>query len=434
MVERKVHSIARSPEPPQALWARVRDFCAPWHPGVRAMRAERDGNGALVRAFEVQGEDTTYRERLTYFSDSDRAMAYTHVAGIAGCDAYDARLSVQPDDADGSILSMTAVMSAAPGRVDEMAEGTQAVFDTGLAALVASAGTPLPQTGAPDLPMAEISTRMIDDLPRLGLSVAGLNADGKADGTLCLFLHGIGGNRTNWHAQVATMGAMMPTAALDLQGYGDSTLGPQQSSVDDYCADILRVAEVLAADRLILVGLSYGAWIATSFAMRHPERLAGLVLTGGCTGMSEAGPDERDAFRISREVPMNEGQSPADFAPGVVKVIAGPNVSDAARAALLASMQAIPRETYRDALRCFTNPLERFDFSRLNLPILMMTGEHDVLAPPHEIKGVADRIWSSATPADVRFEMLHGAGHVCNLEAPEAFTGALREFAARIIA
>ena len=60
--------------------------------------------------------------------------------------------------------------------------------------------------------------------------------------------------------------------------------------MDGYCADILRVAKVLGARRLVLVGLSYGAWIATSFAMRHSDTLAGLVLSGGCTGMSEAGP------------------------------------------------------------------------------------------------------------------------------------------------
>jgi hypothetical protein len=48
------------------------------------------------------------------------------------------------------------------------------------------------------------------------------------------------------------------------------------------------------------------------------------VLSGGCTGMSEAGPDEREAFRVSREVPLNAGQVPADFAPAVVKVLAGP--------------------------------------------------------------------------------------------------------------
>lgn len=166
--------------------------------------------------------------------------------------------------------------------------------------------------------------------------------------------------------------------------------------------------------------------------MRYPDLLDGLVLSGGCTGMSEAGPDEREAFRISREVPLDAGQVPADFAPAVVKVLAGPNASDTVRQALLASMAAIPAATYRDALRCFTNPLERFDFSRLTMPVLMLTGEHDRLAPPSEIRGVAGRIWDQAPLPDVRFEVIADAGHVCNVEQPAAYNRALLGFLGRL--
>jgi pimeloyl-ACP methyl ester carboxylesterase len=190
--------------------------------------------------------------------------------------------------------------------------------------------------------------------------------------------------------------------------------------------------EGFGARRLVLVGLSYGAWIATSFAMRHGHLLDGLVLSGGCTGMSEAGPDEREAFRLSREVPLDAGQAPRDFAPAVVKVLAGPNASEATRAALLASMSAIPAATYRDALRCFTNPLERFDFSRITMPALLMTGDHDRLAPPHEIRGVAGRIWDAAPRPDVRFEVIADAGHLCNLEQPEAYNRHLLAFLRRL--
>jgi len=273
------------------------------------------------------------------------------------------------------------------------------------------------------VPVVATEQRLIDDLPRLALTTAG--GPGRR---LCLFLHGIGGNRDNWDQQVEVASGVMPAAALDLRGYGDSTLGPRQSTVDDYCDDILRVMQVMGAERLVLVGLSYGSWIATSFAMRHPHLLDGLVLSGGCTGMSEAGPDEREAFRISREVPMNAGQTPRDFAPAVVKVLAGPNASEDTRKRLYDSMAAIPTETYRDALVCFTNPLEKFDFGKLTMPVLMMTGEHDRLAPPAEIRSVAGRIWDNAPRPDVRFEVIADAGHVCNVEQPAAYNRPLLDF------
>ncbi len=423
MAREQVHVIGFAPGDPAQVWSIARDFCGQWHPAIDTMRAE---HGGLIRAFTVKGEDKLYRERLTYFSDTDQTLAYTHMQGIQGAERYDARLSVTAAEQGGSVITMTATIVAAPARAVAIAAGTKAVFDMGVAALATTAAVQ-PRLTALPAPVA-LETMMIDDLPRLALSVT----PGR-DGPLCLFLHGIGGGRSNWAAQLGVAGTIMRAAALDLRGYGDSTLGATQSTIDDYCADILRVRQVLGADKLVLVGLSYGSWIATSFAMRYPEMLAGLVLSGGCTGMSEAGPEEREAFRVSREVPLNAGQVPADFAPAVVKVLASPNASDAVRAALLASMAAIPAATYRDALMCFTNPLERFDFARLTMPVLMMTGQYDRLAPPSEIRAVAGRIFDQAPIPDVRFEVVEGAGHVCNVEAPEAYGRQLLDFLARVL-
>lgn len=408
---------------PSAVWAVLGDFTAAWHPLVAKIRAERGSGGALIRAFTVQGEVGTYREQLTYLSESDRILGYRHLEGIAGCDRYNARISVAGAEAGGSFVTWTAEVEASGARLRAICDGTRGVFEAGLAALPGKLGMTESAEALKTDPVGAKSI-FIDDLPRLALTVT----PDLGDGRLCLFLHGIGGGRVNWLPQLAAVGAVMRAAALDLRGYGESSLGPKQSTVDDYCADILRVCEVLGAKRLVLVGLSYGSWIATSFAMRHPEMLDGLVLSGGCTGMSEAGPEEREAFRVSREVPLNAGQVPVDFAPAVVKVLAGPSASEAVKQALFDSMAAIPAATYRDALVCFTNPLEQFDFAKLTMPVLMMTGEHDRLAPVPEIRGVAGRIWDAAPRPNVRFEVIHDAGHVCNVEAPAAYSRHLITF------
>jgi len=167
--------------------------------------------------------------------------------------------------------------------------------------------------------------------------------------------------------------------------------------------------------------------------MRHPQRLAALVLSGGCTGMSEASTEEREGFRRSREVPMSEGKTPSDFAPDVVKILAGPDCTEQVKAQLLESMQTIASETYADALRCFTNPTETFDFASITMPVLLMTGDADKLAPPQEIKQIATRIHNASPSPDVRFECLHRAGHLCNLEAPQAYNTPLLELIKRVL-
>jgi pimeloyl-ACP methyl ester carboxylesterase len=426
----QIQTIGLSTAAPADVWRIARDFCGCWHPAIATMVAERSSQGHLIRAFTVQGETKTYRERLTYFSDTDMTLAYTHLEGIEGVESYTARLRISARDLGGSVICMSAGLEAPAARATEIAAGTEVIFKEGVAALAAAAAAaPAPEARALALDEPVESTRkLIDTLPRLALQITP-----DRDGPLCLFLHGIGGSRLNWQRQLGQIGRMTRAAALDLRGYGESELGPIQSSVDDYCDDILRVAEVCGAGRLILVGLSYGSWIATSFAMRHADRLAGLVLSGGCTGMSEALTSEREAFRISREVPLSAGQIPADFAPAVVRAIAGPAASAAIREELRATMAAIPAATYRDALRCFTNPLERFDFSKLTMPVLLMSGEFDQLAPPAEIKAVAEQIFDASPAPDVRFEVIAGVGHVCNVEGAEAYTRHLSEFVAGLV-
>jgi pimeloyl-ACP methyl ester carboxylesterase len=432
MARETVEVVADLPAPADAVWRLAGDVFGRWHPWIETIEREIGPAGAEIRRFTVRGEDTVYRERLSYRSESDRVLAYTHLQGIAGAHRYDARLAVEPVGPDASRAVWSAEIEAAPARAAAIASGTAAVFRAGLDALVeaARAGTlppPSPEPGSDAPAAADIRPIALAGTPRLALDVTP-----ERPGPLCLFLHGIGGGRGNWRRQLALAAGTMRAAALDLRGYGGSTLGPARTTVDDVAADVLRVADALGAERLVLCGLSYGSWLATSFAMRHPDRLAGLVLTGGCTGMSEAGEAEREAFRASREVPLDAGRTPADFAPAVVDVIAGPDASPAVRAELLASMAAIPAATYRDALRCFTNPPERFDFARLTMPVLLMTGAADRLAPPAEIRAVAVRIFAAAPGADVRFEVLPGAGHVCNLEAPEAYDRHLLAFLKRL--
>ena len=414
MAEEQVQVIGRCAAEPAAVWAVAGNFCGAWHPAIAEIRAERDARGALIRAFTAKGEDTLYREQLTYRSDTDRVLAYAHLEGIAGVERYDARLAVFPDEEGGSRIEWSARFCASAERAPAIAAGTKAIFEMGIAALGKLSG--------------DLETVFLDGEPRLALTVTP-----QRPGPLVLFLHGIGGGRTNWLAQLRAVAPAARAAALDLRGYGESGRGAAQSTVEDYCSDILRVADALGAARLVLCGLSYGSWIATSFAMRHPERLAGLVLSGGCTGMSEAGIAEREAFQAAREVPLNAGRTPADFAPAVVDVLAGPDADEAVRQALFASMAAIPAATYRDALHCFTHPPERFDFSRLAMPVLMMTGRHDRLAPPDEIRGVAGRIVAAAPRAFVRFEVIEDAGHVCNVERPEAYSRVLCAFLSEVV-
>ncbi len=428
MVPAQVRCERKLSTPAGDVWAVLRDFDLTWHPFVTDCTLKREATGALMRTFTTtDGEQLV--EQQTYLSDTDRTLCYTARSGIDGAQAYHARLSVEGRGA-GTKLIWQADITAPAHRAKEIAEGTKAVFEAGFDALDAgiiapSATTPSPVPARP----TKVKSGALGTTPRLSYLSAGTPGPAK---TLVLFLHGIGGQAANWSAQLEALGTAYQVAALNFRGYGESTLGPQQTQIDDHCDDILALMDHLGAKKTILVGLSMGSWIATSFAMRHPQKLAGLVLAGGCTGMSEAPPPEREAFRTAREVPLAQGQTPKDFAPAIVEALSGPSATATTRTALFTSMAAISIQTYRDALICFTNPTERFDFSRITCPVMLLTGDHDKLAPPEEIRAVAARILDDGIKArgtaNVRFEVLVGAGHLCNLECPEAFNAHLSAF------
>ncbi len=415
---------------PDDVWAVLRGFDIGWHPMVASCTLLRGRAGAVTRAFTTTDGGQMVEQR-SYLSDTDRVLRYTALSGIEGAFGYAASVEVTGKNGT-STVTWQANITARADRVAQIADGTRAVFEAGLDQLGHDLPPAPPSKQAKRRPTA--TKRMTFGTPRLSLLTT--SADHAASDTLVLFLHGIGGQATNWADQIAAFGAGYRVAAMDLRGYGDSARGPTQTQVSDYCADILAAAKQVGTKRVVLVGLSMGSWIATSFAMRHGDMLAGLVLAGGCTGMSEADPQERDAFRAARELPLSQGQSPADFAASVVDIIAGPQASKAQHDILHASMAAIPSDTYRDALTCFCNPPETFDFAKISCPVLMVTGEHDRLAPPAEIRAVSRRIFSDLAATgghpDIRFEVLAGAGHLCNLEQPAAFNDVLAQFLERL--
>jgi pimeloyl-ACP methyl ester carboxylesterase len=79
-------------------------------------------------------------------------------------------------------------------------------------------------------------------------------------------------------------------------------------------------------------------------------------------------------------------------------------------------------ETYHSALQCLVNFDRRSELSKINIPTLLVAGEHDTQAPPTMMKRMSDEI------ANSRFCCLKGTGHLASLEQPETFNNVILEF------
>ncbi|MBX2884608.1 MAG: SRPBCC family protein, partial [Granulosicoccus sp.] len=135
MPSHEVTSSTHIAEPADLVWSKLRDFHGLWHPSIDTMAVEHDDKGGLLRAFTVKNEKTLYREKLTWFSDSERSMAYTHVQGIAGVEHYDARLELTATDRDDVLIRLSAHLEASEPRATQIAMGTQSIFDSAIASI-----------------------------------------------------------------------------------------------------------------------------------------------------------------------------------------------------------------------------------------------------------------------------------------------------------
>lgn len=249
--------------------------------------------------------------------------------------------------------------------------------------------------------------------------------DIEGNGPLVVFLHGIGGNRNNWEGQVVYFGARFCAVAWDARGYGASDDPPYTLKFRDYADDLARLLDHLDAERAHLVGLSMGGMILQDFYGQYPNRVATLALVDTSAGFGSASEDVRRDFLARRLEPLERGLTPADIAPGVVEVLVAKSASPAARQQMRASMQALRVESYRQALHAIMTTDFRAILPHIKVPTLVIVGEEDVVTPPSDAEFLARNI-----PAAALVTIL-GAGHLTNIEKPEAFNAALETFLRR---
>ncbi len=264
--------------------------------------------------------------------------------------------------------------------------------------------------------MGGIETVRVEGVPRLAVDRAG-------EGPLALFLHGIGGNRSNWRGQLEACRGLLHAVAWDARGYGASDDFDGPLDFGDFASDALRVLDRFDAERAHLVGLSMGGRIAQDLCARFPDRVATLVLCDTRPDFAASFPPEQRAeFLRRRQAPLLAGGEPADIADDVAASLVGPNAGAEVRRLLRDSIAALRKDSYLKTLEASLAFDRSADVERISVPTLLLYGEHDRLTPPDVGRSLNRRIAGS------RLVVIKDAGHLPNLERPEAFNRELLAF------
>ena len=235
-----------------------------------------------------------------------------------------------------------------------------------------------------------------------------------------MLVHGSVVSRKMWLPQVRGLSDAYRIFAVDLPGHGGRAADPFTfAAASQVLADLI---EREASGRALVVGASLGGYVAIDLAHHFPDRVAGLVLAGASRNFMGAlglylrlvgGAMRRGWLRQNRE--RAEDRTRRIFPPALA------DVADA----------QIKAGVFPDALGPAFAEMAGRDFQLLLAdypgPTLIVNGERD--AGP---RASAARFARAARRAEVA--VVPGAGHACNLDQPELFNRAVREFAARVFA
>ena len=231
-----------------------------------------------------------------------------------------------------------------------------------------------------------------------------------------LLLHAWPLDARMWEPQLAMLPRSLRAAAPNHPGFGGTASAGEVTSMAA-CADVaLRALDEAGIDRALVCGLSMGGYVAFEVWRRARDRIAGLILAN-TRAVADTGEAVEARTALAKRL-RAEGNVLADEPPALLAVDADPGLQRRVRAMIAEqSAESIAAASLGMAQR----PDSTADLAGIGVPTLVITSTGDRLIPADVSSAMAERI------PGARLQVLEGAGHLSNLEAPEAFDRLLLE-------
>ncbi len=255
----------------------------------------------------------------------------------------------------------------------------------------------------------------------------------RGTGVPVVLLHAFPLSNVLFREQFAALPHGVRLIAPDLRGFGlsdrvspDTPHGPGAQSMDEHASDVVALLDELGLDTAVVGGVSMGGYVTFAVLRQAASRVRGLVL---CDTRAEADTDEARGNRRAMQARLAEHGPAAIAADMVPKLLGATSLREhpALRDDLRGIIEATSRDAIHDAIECL---MWRADASQLlptiAVPTLIVAGRDDVLTP------VALHEKMHAAIPHATLEIIEGAGHLANLERPDAVTPLIGRFAAAL--
>jgi len=240
-------------------------------------------------------------------------------------------------------------------------------------------------------------------------------------------IHGFPLSSSMWLEQMEDLGNFARVIAPDLRGFGQSeaAAGPYSMALlADDCADLMGHLSVLTP--FVVGGHSMGGYIAFEFYRAYKEHIGGLILTA-----TRAAPDTAEG-KANREkmITLVRRRGVTAVIQPMLDVLFSPKTYDADPELVdfvRGLMETASPEGVIGALQAMRDrPDSRPTLPEIDVPVLIIHGADDQIVPVSEAEGMA-----AAIP-DCELVILEDAGHMPNLERPDAFNDAVIDFLERL--
>jgi pimeloyl-ACP methyl ester carboxylesterase len=243
-------------------------------------------------------------------------------------------------------------------------------------------------------------------------------------GQWAVFAHGGEGCHLHWWQQVAALRDRYRCLVYDARGFGLSG-GVWGAPEETAAADLDGLMRHLGIDRAFLVGQSMGGMAVSGVALRHPERVLGLVMGDTPFGIATPALSKWAAETLEKMAHFNVFEHLT--APGFAS--ANPGLHYLYHAiARLNSTRPLPADTTDYAagyVRMRDQP--PLDLSAYAVPTLCLVGEHDALTPPWLMEATAGALKAS-------LRVIPGAGHSAFFEKSDLYNAAITDFFEQVAA
>lgn len=246
--------------------------------------------------------------------------------------------------------------------------------------------------------------------------------EGPEDRPVLTLSHALATTLEMWEPQMPALARRYRVLRYDMRGHGRSDAPPPPYDIDQLADDVVGLWDALGIARSHVVGLSIGGKIGLSLALRHPQRLGGVVLCNS-TSRIPAGSEAIWDQRIRQvEAGGLETQVETTLQRWFTEAFRRDRPEVVARIAAL--IRATPPQGFIGASRA----IQAFDatdrLAGIRTPLLLLPGEKDPGTPP-ALSETIHRLVPGA-----QWRQIAGASHLSNIERAEAVTEAILDFLA----